>query len=93
MQSAIDHAINYYHIYRNQQGNRTEKDPPGVLAHDIDMQTYYLEMTYNFTLKTTKNPPTPKPPKTPNPYVKTYASIDEYERDVEKQRERDIFGL
>lgn len=93
MQSAIDHAINYYYIYRNQQGNRTEKEAPGVLAHDIEMQTYYLEMTYNFTLKTTKNPPTPKPPKTPNPYVKTYASIDEYERDVERQRERDIFGL
>ena len=93
MQSAIDHAINYYHIYRDQQGNRTEKEIPGVLAHDIDMQTYYLEMTYNFTLRTTKNPPTPKPPKTPNPYVKTYSSIDEYERDAEKQRERDLFGL
>ncbi|OHT04038.1 dnaK protein [Tritrichomonas foetus] len=93
MKTAVDHAQNYYHIYREQQGNRTDTEMPGVLAADIERQTYYLEMSYNFTLRTTKNPPTPKPPKTPNPYVKTYSTVEEFERDAEKQRERDLFGL
>jgi hypothetical protein len=65
---------------------------PGVRAHDVKMQTYYLEMTYNHTLKTTKNPPTPKPPKTPNPYYKVYNSPADLEADLERNREREIFG-
>jgi molecular chaperone DnaK (HSP70) len=92
MQSAIDHAIKYYHIYREQQGNRSETEMPGVRARDVKMQTYYLEMTYNHTLKTTKHPPTPKPAKTPNPYYKVYNSAAEFEADLERNREREIFG-
>lgn len=93
MKDAIDHAVKYYHIYKNKQGNKTATENPEVLAQEIDQQTMYLEMTYNFTLKKTKNPPTPKPPKTPNPYVRTFNTIDDYERDLEKQYEKDFFGI
>jgi molecular chaperone DnaK (HSP70) len=92
MQCAIDHAIKYYHIYRQQQGNRSDTEMPGVTAHDVEMQTYYLEMTYNHTLRTTKNLPTPKPVMTPNPYYKVYNSPADLEADLERNREREIFG-
>ena len=93
MKTSVDHAMKYYKIFQEQQRNKSDTETPGVLSHDIEMQIHYLEMVYNFTLKNTKTPPTPKPPKTPNPYVKTYSTYEEFEDDVEKQREKDLFGL
>jgi hypothetical protein len=93
MQQAIDHAIKYYHIYREQQGNRSNTEIPGVRAKQVRLQTYYLEMTYNHTLRTTKNPPTPKPAKTKSPYYKVYNNRAELEADMQKGYEKDLFGL
>jgi hypothetical protein len=92
MQSAIEHALKYYWIYREQQGNRSNVEMPGVRAHDVKMQTYYLELTYNHTLRITENPPTPKPPKTQSPYYKVYTGPEDFEADLQRSRERELFG-
>jgi hypothetical protein len=81
---ALEHAEKYYNIYREQQGNKSDVDVPEVLAHDVEMQTYYLDLVWNYTLRKSANPPTPKPAKTRSPYVRDYANVEEMERDMKR---------
>lgn len=77
---ALKHALKYYFLYKNKNKNKKDTDDPEVLTKDIELQKYYLEITYNHTIINTKHPPTPTPMKTPNQYVKTYKSFEDYEK-------------